>query len=191
MEEQILLKGIKSKQKYILLLLCAVLLGLISLLAFLFDIVTMWDFLIRIASYLLLITAIILGLKVHQSYKNDEIYLTNEKIVLKRGTKTFEFPYEDIIKVRAIDTNIHGVISIRTKSLKKYIINNIENAKEFYFKYIEIRNTKGLPSEYDKENPFFVALMIVLLIAVLFMKYKQDDLANIPAPEFITQEVVK
>lgn len=191
MEEQILLKGIKSKQKYILLLLCAVLLGLISLLAFLFDIVTMWDFLIRIASYLLLITAIILGLKVHQSYKNDEIYLTNEKIVLKRGTKTFEFPYEDIIKVRAIDTNIHGVISIRTKSLKKYIINNIENAKEFYFKYIEIRNTKDLPPEHDKENPFFVALMIVLLIAVLFMKYKQDDLANIPAPEFITQEVVK
>lgn len=191
MQEQILLRGIKSKGKYILLSLCVALFGVICLLTFLFEITTMLDFLVRIGSYLLLIVVIFIEFKILQSYKNDEIYLTSENIVLKRGNNTFKFPYENIIKMRALDTSIHGVISIRTKDFKKYIVNNIENAKEFYFKYIEVRNSKNLPPEHDKENPIAVVLLLLALVAVICIDIFQDNLESIPAPEFITQEDVE
>ena len=108
-----------------------------------------------------------MGLKITLSYFNDEVYLTNKAIILKRGKKTFNFPLEDVIKLRCA-VGIFGVISIRTRKVKKYLVFSCENSGEFYHKYIEAR--KQIPDilpEHDKENPVAFVLIMLVLVAVL------------------------
>ena len=131
-----------------------------------------------------------MGLKITLSYFNDEVYLTNKAIILKRGKRTFNFPLEDVIKLRCMQ-GIYGVISIRTRDVKKYLVFNCKNTVEFYHKYIEAREQiPDIPPEHDKENPLAFVLVMLALVAVICMDIFQDNLERIPAPEFITQEEV-
>ena len=129
-----------------------------------------------------------MGLKITLSYFNDEVYLTNKAIILKRGKKTFNFPLEDVIKLRCAQ-GIYGVISIRTRDVKKYLVFNCENTVEFYHKYIEAREQiPDIPPEHDKENPLAFVLVMLALVAVICVDIFQDKLDSMPAPDFVQQE---
>ena len=129
-----------------------------------------------------------MGLKITLSYFNDEVYLTNKAIILKRGKKTFNFPLADVIKLRCMQ-GIYGVISIRTRDVKKYLVFNSENSGEFYHKYIEAREQiPDIPPEHDKENPLAFVLVMLALVAVICVDIFQDKLDSMPAPEFVQQE---
>lgn len=190
MEDNILIEGKKNLKCYFSLM------GIIAFYAILFFIPlldsclcdTMLRFLTTILLSTFLIAMLILGLKVTLSYLNDKIYLTDKAIILKRGKKTFNFPLEDVIKLRCA-VGIFGVISIRTRKVKKYLVFSCENAGEFYHKYIEAR--KQIPDilpERDKENPVAMVLMLLTMFLVFFMTIFQDFLDSMPPPAFIQQE---
>ena len=84
---------------------------------------------------------------------------------------------------------LYGIISIRTRKVKKYLVFSCENSGEFYHKYIEAR--KQIPDilpEHDKENPVAFVLIMLALVAVLCVDIFQDNLESMPAPDFIQQE---
>lgn len=190
MEEEILIKG-KRNLKYYFAMMGIVILytAIYSTSFFAFNICnSMLDFLFIIMFSMLLIFILIMGLKITLSYFNDEVYLTNKAIILKRGKKTFNFPLEDVIKLRCMQ-GLYGIISIRTRAVKKYLIFCCENSGEFYHKYIEAR--KQIPDilpEHDKENPVAFVLIMLALVAVLCVDIFQDNLESMPAPDFIQQE---
>ena len=191
-EEKVLLKGKKSLKSYFAMMGIVILFtALYSTSFFAFNICnSMLDFLFIIMFSMLLIFILIMGLKITLSYFNDEVYLTNKAIILKRGKRTFNFPLEDVIKLRCMQ-GIYGVISIRTIDVKKYLVFNCKNTVEFYHKYIEAREQiPDIPPEHDKENPLAFVLVMLALVAVICMDIFQDNLERIPAPEFITQEEV-
>lgn len=191
-EEKVLLKGKKSLKSYFAMMGIVILFtALYSTSFFAFNICnSMLDFLFIIMFSMLFIFILIMGLKITLSYFNDEVYLTNKAIILKRGKRTFNFPLEDVIKLRCMQ-GIYGVISIRTRDVKKYLVFNCENTVEFYHKYIEAREQiPDIPPEHDKENPLAFVLIMLALVAVICMDIFQDNLERIPAPEFITQEEV-
>lgn len=191
-EEKVLLKGKKSLKSYFAMMGIVILFtALYSTSFFAFNICnSMLDFLFIIMFSMLFIFILIMGLKITLSYFNDEVYLTNKAIILKRGKRTFNFPLEDVIKLRCMQ-GIYGVISIRTRDVKKYLVFNCENTVEFYHKYIEAREQiPDIPPEHDKENPLAFVLVMLALVAVICMDIFQDNLERIPAPEFITQEEV-
>lgn len=190
MEEEILIKGKKNLKSYFAMMGIVILYTAIySTSFFAFNICnSMLDFLFIIMFSLLLIFILIMGLKITLSYFNDEVYLTNKAIILKRGKKTFNFPLEDVIKLRCA-VGIFGVISIRTRKVKKYLVFSCENAVEFYHKYIEAREQiPDIPPEHDKENPLAFVLVMLALVAVLCVDIFQDNLESMPAPDFIQQE---
>ena len=189
-EEKVLLKGKKSLKSYFAMMGIVILFtALYSTSFFAFNICnSMLDFLFIIMFSMLLIFILIMGLKITLSYFNDEVYLTNKAIILKRGKKTFNFPLEDVIKLRCMQ-GLYGIISIRTRAVKKYLIFCCENSGEFYHKYIEAR--KQIPDilpEHDKENPVAFVLIMLALVAVLCVDIFQDNLESMPAPDFIQQE---
>lgn len=191
-EEKVLLKGKKSLKSYFAMMGIVILFtALYSTSFFAFNICnSMLDFLFIIMFSMLFIFILIMGLKITLSYFNDEVYLTNKAIILKRGKWTFNFPLEDVIKLRCMQ-GIYGVISIRTRDVKKYLVFNCKNTVEFYHKYIEAREQiPDIPPEHDKENPLAFVLVMLALVAVICMDIFQDNLERIPAPEFITQEEV-
>lgn len=191
-EEKVLLKGKKSLKSYFAMMGIVILFtALYSTSFFAFNICnSMLDFLFIIMFSMLFIFILIMGLKITLSYFNDEVYLTNKAIILKRGKRTFNFPLEDVIKLRCMQ-GIYSVISIRTRDVKKYLVFNCENTVEFYHKYIEAREQiPDIPPEHDKENPLAFVLVMLALVAVICMDIFQDNLERIPAPEFITQEEV-
>ena len=191
-EEKVLLKGKKSLKSYFAMMGIVILFtALYSTSLFAFNICnSMLDFLFIIMFSMLFIFILIMGLKITLSYFNDEVYLTNKAIILKRGKRTFNFPLEDVIKLRCMQ-GIYGVISIRTRDVKKYLVFNCKNTVEFYHKYIEAREQiPDIPPEHDKENPLAFVLVMLALVAVICMDIFQDNLERIPAPEFITQEEV-
>lgn len=191
-EEKVLLKGKKSLKSYFAMMGIVILFtALYSTSFFAFNICnSMLDFLFIIMFSMLFIFILIMGLKITLSYFNDEVYLTNKAIILKRGKRTFNFPLEDVIKLRCMQ-GIYGVISIRTRDVKKYLVFNCKNTVEFYHKYIEAREQiPDIPPEHDKENPLAFVLVMLALVAVICMDIFQDNLERIPAPEFITQEEV-
>ncbi len=191
-EEKVLLKGKKNLKSYFAMMGIVILFtALYSTSFFAFNICnSMLDFLFIIMFSMLFIFILIMGLKITLSYFNDEVYLTNKAIILKRGKRTFNFPLEDVIKLRCMQ-GIYGVISIRTRDVKKYLVFNCENTVEFYHKYIEAREQiPDIPPEHDKENPLAFVLVMLALVAVICMDIFQDNLERIPAPEFITQEEV-
>lgn len=190
MEEEILIKGKKNLKSYFAMMGIVILYTAIySTSFFAFNICnSMLDFLFIIMFSMLLIFILIMGLKITLSYFNDEVYLTNKAIILKRGKKTFNFPLEDVIKLRCMQ-GLYGIISIRTRAVKKYLIFCCENSGEFYHKYIEAR--KQIPDilpEHDKENPVAFVLIMLALVAVLCVDIFQDNLESMPAPDFIQQE---
>lgn len=190
MEEEILIKGKKNLKSYFAMMGIVILYTAIySTSFFAFNICnSMLDFLFIIMFSMLLIFILIMGLKITLSYFNDEVYLTNKAIILKRGKKTFNFPLEDVIKLRCMQ-GLYGIISIRTRAVKKYLIFCCENSGEFYHKYIEAR--KQIPDilpEHDKENPIAFVLIILALVAVLCVDIFQDNLESMPAPDFVQQE---
>lgn len=190
MEEEILIKGKKNLKSYFAMMGIVILYTAIySTSFFAFNICnSMLDFLFIIMFSMLLIFILIMGLKITLSYFNDEVYLTNKAIILKRGKKTFNFPLEDVIKLRCMQ-GLYGIISIRTRAVKKYLIFCCENSGEFYHKYIEAR--KQIPDilpEHDKENPIAFVLIMLALVAVLCVDIFQDNLESIPAPDFVQQE---
>ena len=190
MEEEILIKGKKNLKSYFAMMGIVILYTAIySTSFFAFNICnSMLDFLFIIMFSMLLIFILIMGLKITLSYFNDEVYLTNKAIILKRGKKTFNFPLEDVIKLRCMQ-GLYGIISIRTRAVKKYLIFCCENSGEFYHKYIEAR--KQIPDilpEHDKENPIAFVLIMLALVAVLCVDIFQDNLESMPAPDFIQQE---
>lgn len=190
MEEEILIKGKKNLKSYFAMMGIVILYTAIySTSFFAFNICnSMLDFLFIIMFSMLLIFILIMGLKITLSYFNDEVYLTNKAIILKRGKKTFNFPLEDVIKLRCMQ-GLYGIISIRTRAVKKYLIFCCENAGEFYHKYIEAR--KQIPDilpEHDKENPVAFVLIMLALVAVLCVDIFQDNLESMPAPDFVQQE---
>lgn len=190
MEEEILIKGKKNLKSYFAMMGIVILYTAIySTSFFAFNICnSMLDFLFIIMFSMLLIFILIMGLKITLSYFNDEVYLTNKAIILKRGKKTFKFPLEDVIKLRCMQ-GLYGIISIRTRAVKKYLIFCCENSGEFYHKYIEAR--KQIPDilpEHDKENPVAFVLIMLALVAVLCVDIFQDNLESMPAPDFIQQE---
>lgn len=190
MEEEILIKGKKNLKSYFAMMGIVILYTAIySTSFFAFNICnSMLDFLFIIMFSMLLIFILIMGLKITLSYFNDEVYLTNKAIILKRGKKTFNFPLEDVIKLRCAQ-GLYGIISIRTRAVKKYLIFCCENSGEFYHKYIEAR--KQIPDilpEHDKENPVAFVLIMLALVAVLCVDIFQDNLESMPAPDFIQQE---
>lgn len=190
MEEEILIKGKKNLKSYFAMMGIVILYTAIySTSFFAFNICnSMLDFLFIIMFSMLLIFILIMGLKITLSYFNDEVYLTKKEIVLKRGKKTFNFPLEDVIKLRCAQ-GIYGVISIRTRDVKKYLVFNCENTVEFYHKYIEAREQiPDIPPEHDKENPLAFVLVMLALVAVLCVDIFQDNLESMPAPYFIQQE---
>mgnify|MGYP007039205073 FL=1 len=192
MEEEILIKGKKNLKSYFAMMGIVILFtALYSTSFFAFNICnSMLDFLFIIMFSMLFIFILIMGLKITLSYFNDEVYLTNKAIILKRGKRTFNFPLEDVIKLRCMQ-GIYSVISIRTRDVKKYLVFNCENTVEFYHKYIEAREQiPDIPPEHDKENPLAFVLVMLALVAVICMDIFQDNLERIPAPEFITQEEV-
>lgn len=193
MEEEILIKGKKNLKSYFAMMGIVILYTAIySTSFFAFNICnSMLDFLFIIMFSMLLIFILIMGLKITLSYFNDEVYLTNKAIILKRGKKTFNFPLEDVIKLRCMQ-GLYGIISIRTRAVKKYLIFCCENSGEFYHKYIEAR--KQIPDilpEHDKENPVAFVLIMLALVAVLCVDIFQDNLESMPAPDFIQQENTK
>ncbi len=190
MEEEILIKGKKNLKSYFAMMGIVILYTAIySTSFFAFNICnSMLDFLFIIMFSMLLIFILIMGLKITLSYFNDEVYLTNKAIILKRGKKTFNFPLEDVIKLRCMQ-GLYAIISIRTRAVKKYLIFCCENSCEFYHKYIEAR--KQIPDilpEHDKENPVAFVLIMLALVAVLCVDIFQDNLESMPAPDFIQQE---
>lgn len=190
MEEEILIKGKKNLKSYFAMMGIVILYTAIySTSFFAFNICnSMLDFLFIIMFSLLLIFILIMGLKITLSYFNDKVYLTNKAIILKRGKKTFNFPLENVIKLRCAQ-GLYGIISIRTRAVKKYLIFCCENSGEFYHKYIEAR--KQIPDilpEHDKENPVAFVLIMLALVAVLCVDIFQDNLESMPAPDFIQQE---
>lgn len=190
MEEEILIKGKKNLKSYFAMMGIVILYTAIySTSFFAFNICnSMLDFLFIIMFLMLLIFILIMGLKITLSYFNDEVYLTNKAIILKRGKKTFNFPLEDVIKLRCMQ-GLYGIISIRTRAVKKYLIFCCENSGEFYHKYIEAR--KQIPDilpEHDKENPIAFVLIMLALVAVLCVDIFQDNLESMPAPDFVQQE---
>ena len=190
MEEEILIKGKKNLKSYFAMMGIVILYTVIySTSFFAFNICnSMLDFLFIIMFSMLLIFILIMGLKITLSYFNDEVYLTNKAIILKRGKKTFNFPLEDVIKLRCMQ-GLYGIISIRTRAVKKYLIFCCENSGEFYHKYIEAR--KQIPDilpEHDKENPVAFVLIMLALVAVLCVDIFQDNRESMPAPDFIQQE---
>lgn len=190
MEEEILIKGKKNLKSYFAMMGIVILYTAIySTSFFAFNICnSMLDFLFIIMFSMLLIFILIMGLKITLSYLNDKIYLTDKAIILKRGRKTFNFPLEDVIKLRCMQ-GLYGIISIRTRAVKKYLIFCCENSGEFYHKYIEAR--KQIPDilpEHDKENPVAFVLIMLALVAVLCVDIFQDNLESMPAPDFIQQE---
>ncbi|RAI11190.1 MAG: hypothetical protein DKM24_05480 [Candidatus Melainabacteria bacterium] len=190
MEEEILIKGKKNLKSYFAMMGIVILYTAIySTSFFAFNICnSMLDFLFIIMFSMLLIFILIMGLKITLSYFNDEVYLTNKAIILKRGKKTFNFPLEDVIKLRCMQ-GLYGIISIRTRAVKKYLIFCCENSGEFYHKYIEAR--KQIPDilpEHDKENPIAFVLIMLALVAVLCVDIFQDNLESMPAPDFVQQE---
>lgn len=190
MEEEILIKGKKNLKSYFAMMGIVILYTAIySTSFFAFNICnSMLDFLFIIMFSMLLIFILIMGLKITLSYFNDEVYLTNKAIILKRGKKTFNFPLEDVIKLRCMQ-GLYGIISIRTRAVKKYLVFSCENSGEFYHKYIEAR--KQIPDilpEHDKENPVAFVLIMLALVAVLCVDIFQDNLESMPAPDFIQQE---
>lgn len=190
MEEEILIKGKKNLKSYFAMMGIVILYTAIcSTSFFAFNICnSMLDFLFIIMFSMLLIFILIMGLKITLSYFNDEVYLTNKAIILKRGKKTFNFPLEDVIKLRCMQ-GLYGIISIRTRAVKKYLIFCCENSGEFYHKYIEAR--KQIPDilpEHDKENPIAFVLIMLALVAVLCVDIFQDNLESMQAPDFIQQE---
>ena len=100
-EEKILLNGKKNLKSYFAMMGIVILYTAIySTSFFAFNICnSMLDFLFIIMFSMLLIFILIMGLKITLSYFNDEVYLTNKAIILKRGKKTFNFPLEDVIKL--------------------------------------------------------------------------------------------
>ena len=169
MEEEILINGKKNLKSYFAMMGIVILYTAIySTSFFAFNICnSMLDFLFIIMFSMLLIFILITGLKITLSYFNDEVYLTNKAIILKRGKKTFNFPLEDVIKLRCMQ-GLYGIISIRTRAVKKYLIFCCKNSGEFYHKYIEAR--KQIPDilpEHDKENPVAFVLIMLALVAVL------------------------
>ena len=190
MEEEILIKGKKNLKSYFAMMGIVILYTAIySTSFFAFNICnSMLDFLFIIMFSMLLIFILIMGLKITLSYFNDEVYLTNKAIILKRGKKTFNFPLEDVIKLRCMQ-GLYGIISIRTRAVKKYLIFCCENSGEFYHKYIEARKQiPDIPPEHDKENPIAFVLIMLALVAVLCVDIFQDNLESMPAPDFIQQE---
>ena len=190
MEEEILIKGKKNLKSYFAMMGIVILYTAIySTSFFAFNICnSMLDFLFIIMFSMLLIFILIMGLKITLSYFNDEVYLTNKAIILKRGKKTFNFPLKDVIKLRCAQ-GIYGVISIRTRDVKKYLVFNCENTVEFYHKYIEAREQiPDIPPEHDKENPIAFVLVMLSLVAVLCVDIFQDNLESMPAPDFVQQE---
>ena len=190
MEEEILIKGKKNLKSYFAMMGIVILYTAIySTSFFAFNICnSMLDFLFIIMFSMLLIFILIMGLKITLSYFNDEVYLTNKAIILKRGKKTFNFPLEDVIKLRCMQ-GLYGIISIRTRAVKKYLIFCCENSGEFYHKYIEARKQiPDIPPEHDKENPVAFVLIMLALVAVLCVDIFQDNLESMPAPDFIQQE---
>ena len=190
MEEEILIKGKKNLKSYFAMMGIVILYTAIySTSFFAFNICnSMLDFLFIIMFSMLLIFILIMGLKITLSYFNDEVYLTKKEIVLKRGKKTYHFPLENVIKLRCAQ-GLYGIISIRTRAVKKYLIFCCENSGEFYHKYIEAR--KQIPDilpEHDKENPIAFVLIMLALVAVLCVDIFQDNLESMPAPDFIQQE---
>lgn len=190
MEEEILIKGKKNLKSYFAMMGIVILYTAIySTSFFAFNICnSMLYFLFIIMFSMLLIFILIMGLKITLSYFNDEVYLTNKAIILKRGKKTFNFPLEDVIKLRCMQ-GLYGIISIRTRAVKKYLIFCCENSGEFYHKYIEAR--KQIPDilpEHDKENPIAFVLIMLALVAVLCVDIFQDNLESMPAPDFVQQE---
>ncbi len=189
-EEKVLLKGKKSLKSYFAMMGIVILFtALYSTSFFAFNICnSMLEFLFMIIFSMLFIFILIMGLKITLSYFNDEVYLTNKAIILKRGKKTFNFPLEDVIKLRCMQ-GIYGVISIRTRDVKKYLVFNSENSGEFYHKYIEAREQiPDIPPEHDKENPLAFILVMLALVAVICVDIFQDKLDSMPAPEFVQQE---
>ena len=190
MEEEILIKGKKNLKSYFAMMGIVILYTAIySTSFFAFNICnSILDFLFIIMFSMLLIFILIMGLKITLSYFNDEVYLTNKAIILKRGKKTFNFPLEDVIKLRCMQ-GLYGIISIRTRAVKKYLIFCCENSGEFYHKYIEARKQiPDIPPEHDKENPIAFVLIMLALVAVLCVDIFQDNLESMPAPDFIQQE---
>lgn len=190
MEEEILIKGKKNLKSYFAMMGIVILYTAIySTSFFAFNICnSMLDFLFIIMFSMLLIFILIMGLKITLSYFNDEVYLTNKAIILKRGKKTFNFPLEDVIKLRCMQ-GLYGIISIRTRAVKKYLIFCCENSGEFYHKYIEARKQiLDILPEHDKENPIAFILIMLALVAVLCVDIFQDNLESMPAPDFIQQE---
>ena len=190
MEEEILINGKKNLKSYFAMMGIVILYTAIySTSFFAFNICnSMLDFLFIIMFSMLLIFILITGLKITLSYFNDEVYLTNKAIILKRGKKTFNFPLEDVIKLRCMQ-GLYGIISIRTRAVKKYLIFCCKNSGEFYHKYIEAR--KQIPDilpEHDKENPVAFVLIMLALVAVLCVDIFQDNLESMPAPDFVQQE---
>ena len=189
-EEKVLLKGKKSLKSYFAMMGIVILFtALYSTSFFGFNICnSMLEFLFIIMFSMLFIFILIMGLKITLSYFNDEVYLTNKAIILKRGKKTFNFPLEDVIKLRCAQ-GIYGVISIRTRDVKKYLVFNSENSGEFYHKYIEARKQiPDIPPEHDKENPLAFVLVMLALVAVICVDIFQDKLDSMPAPDFVQQE---
>lgn len=190
MEEEILIKGKKNLKSYFAMMGIVILYTAIySTSFFAFNICnSMLDFLFIIMFSMLLIFILIMGLKITLSYFNDEVYLTNKAIILKRGKKTFNFPLEDVIKLRCMQ-GLYGIISIRTRAVKKYLIFCCENSGEFYHKYIEARKQiSDILPEHDKENPVAFVLIMLALVAVLCVDIFQDNLESMPAPDFVQQE---
>ena len=84
---------------------------------------------------------------------------------------------------------MYGVISIRTRDVKKYLVFNCENTLEFYLKYLEARKQiPDIPPEHDKENPLAFVLVMLALVAVICVDIFQDKLDSMPAPDFVQQE---
>lgn len=190
MEEEILIKGKKNLKYYLFMMGIVMLYILIFSSFFLFWGVcsSMLDFAFTIMSSMLLIFILIMGLKITLSYFNDEVYLTKKEIVLKRGKKTYHFPLENVIKLRCAQ-GLYGIISIRTRAVKKYLIFCCENSGEFYHKYIEAREQiSDILPEHDKENPIAFVFIMLAFVAVLCVDIFHDNLESMPAPDFIQQE---